>query len=120
MSRTEEGFTLVEVLVALGVLGLAVLALLRLGSAHGNTIAASERIVLAEIVADNALAEAITSDTPPALGEDRQTLSNMGERWLVESDVAVSAEPDVLIVEIFVTGPDARRLGPWRGYRWVG
>ena len=61
--RNEEGFTLIEMLVALAIFSLAALALLRLGGATATNSARLSDQALAQIVADNVILST-TSLTP--------------------------------------------------------
>ena len=96
----SRGFTLVEVLVALAVLGLAVLALLRLGTAHVQTALSLERAALADIAAENALIEALIAETPPAYGEERLSAEVGGTDWTLLRTAERTAEGAVMIVRV--------------------
>ncbi|MGB3721298.1 MAG: type II secretion system minor pseudopilin GspI [Pacificimonas sp.] len=102
----QDGFTLVEVLVALGVLGLAMLSLVRLGGAQAMTAVELEQTTYADIVAENALIETLISATPPALGTANETVTAMGGVWQVARVAQRTAEPKVMLIGITVTGPD--------------
>lgn len=67
-ASTERGFTLVEVLVALAVLSLAVVALINAQSASLATISALDDQLYAEIVAENEMVRAVITPTPLPLG----------------------------------------------------
>lgn len=64
----DRGFTLIEMLVALAVLSIAVLALLNLAGENTRTLAAVERRVLANVVAENRVIEAVVAPDA-AVGE---------------------------------------------------
>lgn len=88
MRRTEEGFSLVEVMVALAVLALAMLALLRLNSASAGTSIAAERAVMADIVAENALISALIAGSPPAYGSKAIDIETLDENWIVTTEAS--------------------------------
>lgn len=71
------GFSLVEMLVALAIFGLAVLGLLNLAGENTRTAVAVEQSVLAGIVADNRAVEAMLA-TPVELGRDGSGVVALG------------------------------------------
>ena len=64
----EQGFTLIEMLVALAIFSLAALALLRLGGATATNSARLNDQAIAKIVARNLAVETLTDPQPPAFG----------------------------------------------------
>lgn len=78
---TENGFTLIEMLVALAVFSLAALALLRLEGATLSSTHELDRRTMAQIVARNLAAETLTDPTPPPLGEAKGEEVNGGSTW---------------------------------------
>ena len=106
-----EGFTLIEMLVALAIFSLAALALLRLG---GATAANSARLgdqAIAMIVARNLAVETLTDPQPPAFGTSAGEVVNAGRRWRWTRSVARSPEARIQQIEIAVE-PEAG--GPGR------
>jgi general secretion pathway protein I len=78
------GFSLIEILVALAVFGLTVLALLNLAGENTRTAVVVEEQVLAGVVADNRAAEAmLASPAQLASGADggEVMLGDRGWRW---------------------------------------
>jgi general secretion pathway protein I len=105
MRRAEAGFTLIEVMVAMAVLGLAVLALIRLGAANASTAARVEDVLLADIVAENAVVDALTQPEAPAFGETSGTVVNAGLNWTVTRQVARTENPHMMRISVSVRGP---------------
>ncbi len=76
-----NGFTLLEMLVALAIFSLAALALVRLQAVSVRTAADLDQRTLAEIVARNLAFERITDPLPPGEGDTSGTVENGGRNW---------------------------------------
>ncbi|MFC4728782.1 type II secretion system minor pseudopilin GspI [Coralloluteibacterium thermophilus] len=105
--RAERGFTLIEMLVALAVFSLTVLALLNLAGENTRTAHAVEVRALAGIVAENRAVEAVVLDerTLRAARAGEELLAGRAWRWTRE--VADTADAAILRVEIRVEAADA-------------
>lgn len=102
MSGREDGFTLIEMLVALAIFSLAALALLRL---EGATVANTARLqdqAVAQIVARNIAVEALTDPVAPTLGAQSGETNNARRNWRWTRRVALSPEPRIQQIEISV------------------
>ena len=113
----EQGFTLVEMLVALGIFSLAALALLRLGVTTAVQSARVEDQALAQIVARNLAVEALSDPVPPAYGHLRGEAANAGRRWRWTRRTGRSPEARIQQIEIQVEGvggPGAAALTVFR------
>ncbi len=113
----SDGFTLVEMLVALAVFSLAALALLRLEGATVSTTALLQEQALAQIVARNLAVEALTDPQPPAFGATRGEATNAGRKWRWVRIVGRSPEPRIQQIRIEVRserGPEAANLTLFR------
>ncbi|HEY1145452.1 MAG TPA: type II secretion system minor pseudopilin GspI [Allosphingosinicella sp.] len=113
----EQGFTLIEMLVALAIFSLAALALLRLEGATVSNTARLQDQAIAEIVARNIAVETATDPAAPALGETSGETVNGGRAWRWRRTVALSPESRIQLVTIAVegqNGPSAATLTIFR------
>ena len=104
------GFTLLEMLVALSVLSLAVLALVNLAGENLRTEAALESRVFAQVVAENRAVEALTALAPPAIGETNGTEESAGRIWRWTRKVSTTAEAGILRVDIAVAAQEGDQV----------
>ena len=109
----RNGFTLIEMMVALAIFSLAALALLRLeGATVANTVRLQDQ-GLAQIVARNIAVEAMTDPVPPPFGVGSGTAVNGGRAWTWVRNVEQSPEPRIQMISIIVrsqSGPEAANL----------
>ena len=107
----ENGFTLIEMLVALAIFSLAALALLRLGGATATNSAGLADQAVAQIVARNLAVETLSDPQPPVFGTSQGDAANGGRRWRWTRTVSRSPEARIQQIEILVQ-PEAG--GPGR------
>ena len=113
----EDGFTLVEMLVALAIFSLAALALLRLEGATMSTTALLQEQALAQTVARNLAVEAFTDPVAPPLGVIQGREVNAGRNWSWTRRTSLSPEPRIQQIVIEVRsdrGPEAASLTLFR------
>jgi len=101
-SVEANGFTLIEMLVALAIFSLAALALLRLGGATATNSARLADRAIAQTVARNVAVEALTDPAPPALGSTSGEAVNGGRRWRWTRATGRSPEARIQQIEIHV------------------
>jgi general secretion pathway protein I len=80
-THSDDGFTLLEMLVALAVFSIAALALLNLETVTvTNTSQIADRTI-GQIVARNVAVETLTDPAPPSIGAVSGEESNGGRTW---------------------------------------
>jgi general secretion pathway protein I len=107
-TRRREGFSLVEVLVALVVVALALLALARTATVQVRTFDALRERTLAGWVAANVLAEARLAAALPPTGRSDGQLDLGGRRWRWQREVQATADAQIRRVDIRVFVAEAR------------
>jgi general secretion pathway protein I len=101
----EDGFTLIEIMVALAVFSLAVLALLRLESATIRGAGILETSVAAAMVAQNVAADAMTTAQPPSAGKTGGSEVNGGRTWAWTRSVGSIGDGQVIRIDVAVSDP---------------
>ena len=96
----ETGFTLVEALVALLILGVAAAGLVRAVESHIDSIARLEARAAAVWVAENRLAELARGEP-----EAPSTVDMLGRRWQVRTMLRTSPDPDLSRIDVAVGPP---------------
>lgn len=97
--KQEQGFTLIEMLVALAVFSIAALALMRLDIYAISQTSAIADARLADIVARNEAALA-TTDPGLTLGESRSTVTNGGSTFDVVRRITPTPDKRLMRVDI--------------------
>src|SRR5688500_11114897 len=101
-----NGFTLIEMLVALAIFSLAALALLRLGGATAVNSARLTDRALAQTVARNVAVETLSDPAPPTFGTISGEAVNGGRRWRWTRLTSRSPEARIQQIEIRVASLD--------------
>lgn len=96
MRDGEQGFSLIEALVALAVLAIATVGLMRTVQTHIDSTRGLERRAAAMWVAENRLAE-----LEAGIAGDAQ-VEMLGERWRIAVDKRGTDDPEILRVRIRV------------------
>lgn len=105
----EQGFTLIEMLVALAVFSLAVLALLNLAGENTRSASAAQTRLFAAMVAENEAIEALIAPAPPALGVATGEAMQADLAWRWRREVRRTDDPDVLRIDVRVVEAGGRR-----------
>lgn len=110
-SGHRRGFTLLEVLVALLLLSLALIALVRLAGLEARAQAQLRQGTLAQWVAANVLAETRLRQGFPALGRSNGEAEMGGQRWRWSLQVSATETPRIRRLEVEVVASEAQADG---------
>lgn len=97
----EQGFSLIEALVAMLILALASIGLIRASEAHIDSIRGLERRAAADLVAHNRLAELRLHISPLPNETDM-----LGERWAIAVSEKATDDPELRAITIAVRPAD--------------
>jgi general secretion pathway protein I len=116
--RSSRGFTLVEVLVALAIVSIALLAALRGAGQATNAVGELRLRLLAGWVAENRLAEHRARGDWLPLGIDRGRQSQGGIEFAWREEVIATPNPAFRRVDVFVSAPveESRALARLTGF----
>ncbi len=104
--RQAEGFTLIEILVALSVFSVAALALLNIQGESAITTNAIRERLLAEIVAENQLIESLAAPQELIAGANAGEVDLAGQRWLWTETVSATSDTGIAQVNVAVRRAD--------------
>ncbi|HIP67039.1 MAG TPA: type II secretion system protein GspI [Chromatiales bacterium] len=106
-TKKQKGFTLIEVMIALLVLGLALAALIRTsGSASANTAWMQDK-TFAHWVAMNQLTEMQINKDWPKPGKKKDTTEMVDREWEWEATFSTTADPALRRVDIRIWRADS-------------
>lgn len=98
----HNGFTLIEIMVALAVFALAAMALVRLESATIRGAGILDQTLAAQMVARTIAVETVTDAGTPTPGKTGGTAANAGRRWIWTRDVQPIGDAGVFRVDVSV------------------
>ncbi len=107
----QNGFTLLEMMVALAIFSLAALAMVRLQGYSVRSTANLGDSGMAWQVARNVAVEILSNPAPPTLGETGGEELNGGQNWRWTATASKTDDARLLMIDIAVagTGNAARR-----------
>ena len=104
----EQGFTLLEMLVALSIISIAALTLVRLDAYAVRTAGDLDESTMAGIVAQNRAVELWSDPSPPTIGTSAASVVNAGRNWRIEQRVAKTADDALLRIDLLVRPENGR------------
>ncbi|AXJ94302.1 MULTISPECIES: type II secretion system minor pseudopilin GspI [unclassified Sphingomonas] len=107
----EAGFTLIEIMVALAVFSLAVLALVRLENATVRGATILDDTMIANLVARNVAIEAATEARMPTLGRSSGVETNGGRAWTWVRDVRPTGNASIVRIDVAVADRRGAPIG---------
>ena len=101
--RRNRGFTLIEVMVALAITAIALVAGLKATAALGNNAGRQDALLLAQICADNRLIQWRLARRLPDVGQASATCTQAGRLFTVAQQVHPTPNPNFRRVEVAVS-----------------
>ncbi len=95
----QAGFTLIEVLVALGIVAIALSAGLKATASLGRNAQRQSDVWLAQLCAENALIKLRLSRQMPGVGDSSSDCPQAGETLQVQTSVRPTPNPNFLRVD---------------------
>jgi general secretion pathway protein I len=97
--QRSGGFTLIEVLVALGIVAIALSAGLKATAALGRNAERQTDVMLAQICAENEFIKLRLARQLPGVGDSSSNCEQAGEQLQVETSVRPTPNPNFLRVD---------------------
>ena len=99
MTRRAPGFTLIEVLVALGIVAIALTAGLKATAALGRNAERQSDLLLAQLCAENSLIQLRLGQQLPGVGDSTADCPQAGQTLQVQTVVRPTPNPNFLRVD---------------------
>jgi general secretion pathway protein I len=106
--RAQRGFTLLEILAALGIVAIGMAAVARTVQGSANIARQAEERTVAHWVAANHLTELRLSQQWPAARQSDHRAAMAGRDWQLRRRIATTPDPEILRVDIEVYGDEKR------------
>ncbi len=97
----EDGFSLIEVLIALAILAIAATGLVGIGESHVDRLSRLETQAVAGWVAKNTLMDAAISESAPKAG--RTTARMLGTDWTIDLELTGTNDQELAQAIVSVT-----------------
>lgn len=101
LSKSQSGFTLIEVMVALAILAVVAVAASRASSAYLNSVDTLRTRTLAHFVAQNVAADLRIQQTV-LTANSTQTISSQGREWQVAMTTNAALAPGLTAINISI------------------
>ncbi|MBI5276433.1 MAG: type II secretion system minor pseudopilin GspI [Burkholderiales bacterium] len=103
MKQLSRGFTLIEVLVALGIVAIALTAGVQATAALTNNARRQSDLLLAHLCAENELVKIRLAKEMPDVGEGDRSCEQAGQQFAVRVSVSPTPNPNFRRVDAQVT-----------------
>lgn len=107
----EHGFTLIEMLVALAIFGLAAMALVRLEALTLRTTASVAERTYAQVTLDNLAVTLLTDPRAPTVGHADGQVANAGRNWRWAREVKRTDDANFVRIDLALTDDAGRPAG---------
>ena len=113
-----RGFTLLEVIIALGIVAVGILAVSRAITGFAETTLTLEQRMIASWVASNRLETHRILKTPPVVGTSRGSEEMAGRAWYFRETTTATADPNLfrLDIVVFIDRDETEEAGSIYGY----
>lgn len=111
-----RGFTLLEVLIALAIAAIALVALFGAAAATVRTTDTLRDRTYAHLVAANLVAELRARESWPALGTSTGEATQAGRRWLWRAEVHSTDDGSIRRIDVSVDDETGARAGTLIGF----
>lgn len=101
-ARRAKGFTLVEIMVAIAILGLVGVTLVTSANRSTRDLSLMRDKIEALSIAEYALNSFLIDKDMPELGREEDVIERSGRRWLVEASVSETLNEKVLRIDVLV------------------
>ena len=101
-TKAHNGFTLIEVMVALSIFALAAVASLQAASGHLSSITTLQDKMYAQYVASNRMAESRLEQRWPVRDNHSGTMAMGGQTWRWQQQVTETVTPNVVAIRVTV------------------
>lgn len=111
MKRGARGFTLVEVLIALAVVAIALVAFVSAGAQNADYATYIHQRTIAQMIARNQLVQYQIAANWPSTGKREGNVTMAGSKWHWETTIKGTADDHVrrADVRVFATNPDTHQ-----------
>jgi len=98
----HHGFTLLEVLIALLIISVGLVALIQVGATRASTVLTVEQKSMAYHIADSAMNELYGNRTLK-LGRHDGSRKSQGQTWYWQADAESTDNPDIIRIDLKVS-----------------